>query len=53
MSGVLVCQFCGERVFVSRQDYRTKHFQKNGVWTSITYHTACDPFIVKTTVTPR
>ncbi len=48
-----VCAFCGERVLVSKHNYRTKSFQKDGVWTEIHYHTACDPFTVKTTVTPR
>ena len=47
------CQYCGEPVLVSKQNYRDQFLKKNGEWVKLIWHTKCDPFVVKTTVTKR
>ena len=47
------CQYCGEPVLVSKQNYRDQFLKKNGEWVKLIWHTKCDPFIVKVTVEKR
>jgi hypothetical protein len=47
------CHYCGKPVRTSKDNHRTTTIKVNGEWTTLTWHTKCDPFKVSVVVTRK